>query len=104
SRRRHTRSKRDWSSDVCSSDLFLRLGIVEGCGDCNVSLGWLVVCLDPMLVHGLATIIPQNPTRLVEPVVLSAMDGVVHYVIQQRSEERRVGKECRDRRARYRER
>src|SRR5437868_15202599 len=24
SRRRHTRSKRDWSSDVCSSDLFLR--------------------------------------------------------------------------------
>src|SRR5207249_8715575 len=28
SRRRHTRSKRDWSSDVCSSDLFTvaRLG------------------------------------------------------------------------------
>src|SRR5699024_11017358 len=25
SRRRHTRSKRDWSSDVCSSDLFLIL-------------------------------------------------------------------------------
>src|SRR5699024_11868268 len=25
SRRRHTRSKRDWSSDVCSSDLFLAL-------------------------------------------------------------------------------
>src|SRR5438067_3033803 len=24
SRRRHTRSKRDWSSDVCSSDLFLQ--------------------------------------------------------------------------------
>src|SRR5207249_3861656 len=24
--RRHTRSKRDWSSDVCSSDLSLRLG------------------------------------------------------------------------------
>src|SRR5699024_4222297 len=29
SRRRHTRSKRDWSSDVCSSDL-LRGGHVEG--------------------------------------------------------------------------
>src|SRR5207249_5974422 len=26
SRRRHTRSKRDWSSDVCSSDLFLPTG------------------------------------------------------------------------------
>src|SRR5699024_12108545 len=25
SRRRHTRSKRDWSSDVCSSDLHVRL-------------------------------------------------------------------------------
>src|SRR5699024_11520605 len=24
SRRRHTRSKRDWSSDVCSSDLYVR--------------------------------------------------------------------------------
>src|SRR5699024_11689139 len=29
SRRRHTRSKRDWSSDVCSSDLSGRAG---GCG------------------------------------------------------------------------
>src|SRR5699024_12392523 len=27
SRRRHTRSKRDWSSDVCSSDLSLELVI-----------------------------------------------------------------------------
>src|SRR5437868_11724639 len=26
SRRRHTRSKRDWSSDVCSSDLEKKLG------------------------------------------------------------------------------
>src|SRR5699024_8679213 len=26
SRRRHTRSKRDWSSDVCSSDLAIRYG------------------------------------------------------------------------------
>src|SRR5207249_2251702 len=30
SRRRHTRSKRDWSSDVCSSDLKLRIGVVTG--------------------------------------------------------------------------
>src|SRR5699024_11741421 len=28
SRGRHTRSKRDWSSDVCSSDLFLQVGQV----------------------------------------------------------------------------
>src|SRR5699024_12188135 len=30
SRRRHTRSKRDWSSDVCSSDL--NLAVVECAG------------------------------------------------------------------------
>src|SRR5690606_39777111 len=30
SRRRHTRFSRDWSSDVCSSDLLRRLGL--GCG------------------------------------------------------------------------
>src|SRR5216684_7778234 len=27
SRRRHTRCSRDWSSDVCSSDLFIRLAV-----------------------------------------------------------------------------
>src|SRR2546429_3171951 len=31
SRRRHTRCSRDWSSDVCSSDLFVRYA-----DDCNV--------------------------------------------------------------------
>src|SRR5437868_8495523 len=31
SRRRHTRSKRDWSSDVCSSDL-LSAQVGGGCG------------------------------------------------------------------------
>src|SRR5699024_11446738 len=31
SRRRHTRSKRDWSSDVCSSDLVVAAG--QGAGD-----------------------------------------------------------------------
>src|SRR5699024_11317509 len=32
SRRRHTRSKRDWSSDVCSSDLLLGLNPHSGDG------------------------------------------------------------------------
>src|SRR5699024_9019511 len=34
-RRRHTRSKRDWSSDVCSSDLYAS-------GDCCQYQGWFV--------------------------------------------------------------
>src|SRR5207249_9681571 len=29
-RRRHTRSKRDWSSDVCSSDLFKKVHLEMG--------------------------------------------------------------------------
>src|SRR5699024_11810805 len=29
SRRRHTRSKRDWSSDVCSSDLFYKDQLIQ---------------------------------------------------------------------------
>src|SRR5699024_11980463 len=32
SRRRHTRSKRDWSSDVCSSDLNLNFLVIGGSG------------------------------------------------------------------------
>src|SRR5207247_6433515 len=31
-RRRHTRSTRDWSSDVCSSDLFASLGVTVSAG------------------------------------------------------------------------
>src|SRR5699024_1784948 len=34
SRRRHTRSKRDWSSDVCSSDLLSEAGEVVGAHRC----------------------------------------------------------------------
>src|SRR5699024_2334251 len=35
SRRRHTRSKRDWSSDVCSSDLHLVINSVEEVANTN---------------------------------------------------------------------
>src|SRR5437868_12837990 len=64
SRRRHTRSKRDWSSDVCSSDL-----------------GY-VAALDGS--H------PWSDGGEDEGVKRWILDSV-------RSEERRVGKECRSR-------
>src|SRR5260221_4946529 len=70
SRRRHTRSLCDWSSDVCSSDL-LSLGRF---GD---------------FVPGRFTV-PQNP-------VLDAATGFPKQQVMTRSEERRVGKECRSR-------
>src|SRR5207249_8611075 len=74
SRRRHTRSKRDWSSDVCSSDLRLLKGVRSWeagpvpnaiCPQCS----WL-----------------SSPTAIRQ---MSSSRG--------RSEERRVGKECRSR-------
>src|SRR5699024_11556055 len=42
SRRRHTRSKRDWSSDVCSSDLAgttLARGLENSDGTAEISVG-----------------------------------------------------------------
>src|SRR5699024_11441462 len=73
SRRRHTRSKRDWSSDVCSSDL--------GRGVPYAAITSLMSRVD----MGIGTA-PLAPTKY--PLHLSASAYI-------RSEERRVGKECR---------
>src|SRR6266496_4644790 len=44
SRRRHTRSLRDWSSDVCSSDLLAGQALVGDDGGARGrAVGWLVV-------------------------------------------------------------
>src|SRR5262245_66019972 len=67
SRRRHTRCLSDWSSDVCSSDLVVRRVRVAG--------DELEARADPPLVE-------RDRARELEVV---------------RSEERRVGKECRSR-------
>src|SRR5437868_10158531 len=65
SRRRHTRSKRDWSSDVCSSDLMQRMAdeIVD----------------------------KHRQPRHTKRFIKEANNFIG------RSEERRVGKECRSR-------
>src|SRR5437868_12594791 len=76
SRRRHTRSKRDWSSDVCSSDLFL---FARGRTKTNPRCRSLRVDAKAGL---------RGPSSGPDPA---------------RSEERRVGKECRSRRAMNRE-
>src|SRR5271165_16049 len=41
SRRRHTRFSRDWSSDVCSSDLSRRSPLLSKCGQSRASAGRL---------------------------------------------------------------
>src|SRR5204863_5131221 len=65
SRRRHTRSLRDWSSDVCSSDL-KKTGA---------------------FALGFSADLARRPVFFVSPAGSSSA----------RSEERRVGKECRSR-------
>src|SRR5438045_6587009 len=75
SRRRHTRCLSDWSSDVCSSDLLNFLATV-GAGIIGVSILLFIV-----------------------NVLISRKGGMVADA--NRSEERRVGKECRSRWSRY---
>src|SRR5207249_9003324 len=77
SRRRHTRSKRDWSSDVCSSDLHPDGSTLRFDGD------------------GAAIGVTLCSSRIVRvELVDDGRSGPSHVV---RSEERRVGKECRSR-------
>src|SRR5437899_8388968 len=77
SRRRHTRCLSDWSSDVCSSDL----------GSVAASGGYYVAC-------GADRIVANSGT-------LTGSIGVIMETMNAkkilRSEERRVGKECRSR-------
>src|SRR5438105_6680496 len=74
SRRRHTRSTRDWSSDVCSSDP----------NNTTTGTGWALAVV-VLLPSAPPSLLPQHAT------VRSAL------IAQARSEERRVGKECRSR-------
>src|SRR5690606_40910055 len=92
SRRRHTRFSRDWSSDVCSSDLMPYSPIHDDdiCAQLEPLLG---VASVP------ATIVNWCGDEAVSVQQWSAyfaeLLGVEHEV--ERSEERRVGKECRSR-------
>src|SRR5206468_10019799 len=89
SRRRHTRSDRDWSLDVCSSDLALAFSITPlGAGE---SVGELVAdAVRIVRESGL-----PNETNAMFTNIEGEWDEVM------RSEERRVGKECRSRWSRW---
>src|SRR3712207_7297374 len=81
SRRRHTRYWRDWSSDVCSSDL----------GHRGADVG--------------VEVVPDQHKRAAELLMRGVEQGGVvglgealaPAAVPARSEERRVGKECRSR-------
>src|SRR5690606_41020224 len=100
SRRRHTRFSRDWSSDVCSSDLLKlvqeplinvsqlpdtidRVSLVQGVGDGEHAL---IVGVPELVINNWIRLLGSKSDQ-------RGVDGA-------RSEERRVGKECRSGRAR----
>src|SRR3712207_7397263 len=82
SRRRHTRYWRDWSSDVCSSDL-----VREAAGRAGRQVAILQDLPGPKLRIG----------KLRDGVVEFKPGDTTTFVCGPRSEERRVGKECRSR-------
>src|SRR5690606_40137093 len=93
SRRRHTRFSRDWSSDVCSSDLESRLVRLET-GTYRIGASETRSALR-QLADGRAAVVDTVDAQL-----KMTLDGAVAVEICRRSEERRVGKEGRYRGAR----
>src|SRR5687768_17635368 len=83
SRRRHTRCSRDWSSDVCSSDLAWRRLIGDSTGLAEPAATIFTSTCDDQWLLGAV----QLRTHSMKP----------KKTVTVRSEERRVGKECRSR-------
>src|SRR5690606_40427607 len=93
SRRRHTRFSRDWSSDVCSSDLGFanfRTGAVGSFGSAFLEHQPAAGRLALIGQSGGACITVYNGAR-----ALGVDFGAVLMTGNERSEERRVGKEGR---------
>src|SRR5690606_41017010 len=92
SRRRHTRFSRDWSSDVCSSDL-ISINNMHGPTIIYISVLALVLTYIYLKEAKLITI-RKAFFQLYGPI----RAGLTFSFLSGRSEERRVGKECRSKR------
>src|SRR3712207_8122397 len=87
SRRRHTRYWRDWSSDVCSSDLMFVALSLENLPD-NIERGREITAWTVPYYVSFALLAAFLLFNLFIGIVINSLE---------RSEERRVGKECRSR-------
>src|SRR5256885_6102437 len=85
SRRRHTRLQGDWSSDVCSSDLG------------GVSYDIQPVSLYTVVSSAVEIMAPRMADAGLTCTTSMEESFVVAADFDKRSEERRVGKECRSR-------
>src|SRR5258705_9417283 len=86
SRRRHTRCLSDWSSDVCSSDLTTESIPFHERGEPLIVERSHCLC-------GIDSVVPRKRGEFVVEIIGQGLLDGGH----DRSEERRVGKECRSR-------
>src|SRR5207245_6243421 len=95
SRRRHTRCYRDWSSDVCSSDLGDRGLLVDG----DRPALRVVDAMDDVVLAIAAELVLDAERFRAGDLECGGRGGLIVHVHQHfaRSEERRVGKECKTR-------
>src|SRR5206468_6831759 len=91
SRRRHTRSDRDWSSDVCSSDLLKYVILI------NMKEVVIVSAVRTPIGSFGGSLASVSAVKLGATAVKAALAKINLDPKQVRSEERRVGKECRTR-------
>src|SRR5690606_25787775 len=83
SRRRHTRFSRDWSSDVCSSDLpatGMAISLATGANALDTAKGVEAKLeeLKPFFPEGLDVVIPFDTT----PFVKVSIEGVIQTLIE----------------------
>src|SRR3712207_8184531 len=90
SRRRHTRYWRDWSSDVCSSDLAYSATALRRVWRAQDFSNYMT-----QLLHDLGHGPFHRGLQLARLEYLSRSEAAARSLA--RSEERRVGKECRSR-------
>src|SRR5690606_39376647 len=95
SRRRHTRFSRDWSSDVCSSDLLI--GTMGG-RKAEIDLGRLLVKRQELI----GSVLRPRPADEKAEIIARFREAVMplfaeRRIVPLRSEERRVGEEGRAR-------
>src|SRR5689334_24710632 len=92
SRRRHTRWNCDWSSDVCSSDLEIITALREAIASTE---------LRRATYHDHVPVDRWTELIITPVPVPTAFGGTDKCMLMTRSEERRVGKECRSRVSTY---